>query len=118
MSRFEPTSFNPPPPNSPHLNLELNLANYLLVRSFSKNWLLNGLVHIPIPHHTPTYIAGEHYFNYHVPDHPHPIIFIPLLLPLVLTISSPVISAPLHPCLQASPFPTPTPPSLNTFLIQ
>ena len=53
----------------PPLDLDRHLPNYLLVRSFQKNWSLGALVHIPVPRPALRDIAAsDHYFEWRVPS--------------------------------------------------
>ena len=59
----------------PPLDLDRHLPNYLLVRSFQKNWSLGALVHVPVSRPALRDIAaGDHYFEWRIPGNPHPVI--------------------------------------------
>src|ERR1700759_4958217 len=59
----------------PPIDLERHLPNYLLVRSFQRNWSLGALVHVPVSRPALRDLAaGGHYFEWRIPGNPHPVI--------------------------------------------
>jgi hypothetical protein len=67
MSFIHPNSLVTPQVVPP-LNLTTHLTNYLLLRSFQKNFSKDALTHIPVyrPAFNNTLVAGDHYFEFRV----------------------------------------------------
>src|SRR6201992_3838403 len=61
-------------PLSP-IDLDRHLPNYVLVRSFQKNWSLGAFIHVPVSRPALRDLAaGDHYFKWRIPGHPYPVI--------------------------------------------
>ena len=70
-------TISPLPPNLPPLDLDRYLNNYLLLRSFQRNYTLGSLIHIPV--FRPAFgsiAAGEHYFEWRTAGISHPVLII------------------------------------------
>src|SRR6201992_3085713 len=59
----------------PPMDLDRHLPNYLLVRSFQKNWSLGAFIHVPVS--CPALrdlAAGDHYFKWRIPGNTYLVI--------------------------------------------
>ena len=90
-----PYSFGTLPPNPPPLNLISHSPNYLLLRSFQKNWTRNSLIHISCYRPVFDLVAGDHYFEWRVPGNPNPVCSFLLVCAPSITVTKPIVySAP------------------------
>jgi hypothetical protein len=78
----------------PPLNLTTHLNNYLLLRSFQKNFSKDALTHIPVyrPAFNNTLVAGDHYFEFRVPGIPYPVISVTFYCSPNITIPLPLVA--------------------------
>jgi hypothetical protein len=76
----------------PPLDLTTHLNNYLLLRSFQKNFSKEALTHIPVyrPAFNNTLVAGDHYFEFRVPGIPYPVISVTFYCSPNITIPLPL----------------------------
>ena len=88
MSLYHPLSLITPSA-PPLLDLKDNLNNYLLFRSFQKNFSDLALTHIPVyrPGFNGSLVAGDHYFDFRVKGIPYPVISITFYIsPSIITL--------------------------------
>jgi hypothetical protein len=94
MSFIHPNSLVTPQVVPP-LNLTTHLNNYLLLRSFQKNFSKDALTHIPVyrPAFNNTLVAGDHYFEFRVPGIPYPVISVMFYCSPNITIPIPLTTS-------------------------
>src|ERR1700675_613328 len=78
------------PPNPPILNLDSHLQNYQLLRSFTKNWSVENVIHYPNYRPAAGIVAGNHYFECFTPAFPLPVLCVTFVCCPAITATLPI----------------------------